>query len=103
MIFKPILLLVYNHRAELTALERGKLVEEWRELTSEKGGKVASPPGGVQPHDAGVKKTAHELGVDPQDIRRASKIASLSPEAQAAAVSFFIRPVIHAAPCSRLF
>ena len=57
------------HRAELTALDRAKLVEEWRELTCE----------------SGIRKTASELGTTREDGRRSLKIASLSPEAQDAA------------------
>lgn len=45
------------HRAELTALERGKLVEEWRELTCEKVVQLGPPlKGGAQPLEAGVKR-----------------------------------------------
>jgi len=69
------------HRAELTALERDKLVEEWRELTCEKVFQVGTPPGGRQQKDIGVRKTSQELGMTPQEVHRAHKIATMAPEA----------------------
>lgn len=73
-----------NPRAELTALERSKLVAEWAELTGES---VASCDGkGGRGKREGVREAARQLGVDKDDVHRSIKVASLSPEAQAVAV-----------------
>ncbi|MEL7640737.1 MAG: hypothetical protein AAGU21_13930 [Solidesulfovibrio sp.] len=72
------------HRAELSNVERSKLIEEWRELTREKVRQVAAPDGGEQPKEQGFRKTAKELGVDERVVRRAHKIATMSPEAHEA-------------------
>jgi len=73
------------HRAELSDVERSKLIEEWRELTVEKVSQVETPLGGAQPHDVGVSKTAQELGITRDEVRRAHKIATIAPEALEAA------------------
>lgn len=73
------------HRAELSSLEKSEQIERWRALTAIEGGNISSPSGGHQPHEAGVKKTARELGVDPAEVRAARHIASLSEEAKEAA------------------
>jgi ParB-like chromosome segregation protein Spo0J len=75
------------HRAELTAGERARLIAEWTELTGVEVSQSETPlPGGKQPREQGIRKTAKELGLDKEDVRRCMKIASLSPEAQAVAV-----------------
>jgi ParB/RepB/Spo0J family partition protein len=66
------------HRAELTKLERAEQIEEWRELVL----KVSTPE---QPREAGIRKTADELGIDPAAVVHARKIASITPEAKEAA------------------
>lgn len=73
------------HRAELTALERDENLEEWRRLTLEQVRQLGAPSGGQQPKDKGHRKTAKEFGVSEQDVRRAEKVASLTPEAKEAA------------------
>lgn len=65
------------HRAELSAVERAEHIDEWRKLTVEKGGQVAHPLGGVQPHDKGHVKTADALGITRETVRRAERIAAL--------------------------
>lgn len=72
------------HRAELTALERAKLVAEWVELTEEKVGQVAQVYGG-RGNKEGISEASRQLGVERTEVRRALKVASLSPEAQDAA------------------
>src|SRR5690606_25346281 len=66
------------HRAELTKLERAEQIDEWRELMTQA---VSSS----HPADRGQRKTAEALGVSLPDVQRAEKIASISPEAKAAA------------------
>ena len=74
------------HRADLRVLDRAESIEEWRTLILEKakGGQVL-PPGGRQPKDAGIKKTAKELGLTREEIRRSKTIAGISPKAKEAA------------------
>jgi ParB family chromosome partitioning protein len=66
------------HRAELTKLQRAEYIEEWRELVL----KNSTP---VQPAEAGVRKTADKLGIDPAEVIASRKIASILPEAKEAA------------------
>jgi ParB/RepB/Spo0J family partition protein len=69
-------------RAELTALERAELTEELRQLVRRQVGQVA-PPGGHQPQDTGINKTAKALGLTKEEIRRSKAIARLSAKAKA--------------------
>jgi len=79
------------HRAELTALERDKLVAEWVELT----GESQVPQNGAarpQYEKRGIREAARQLPVSgdtekarEHQIARSLKVASLSPEAQDAA------------------
>lgn len=66
------------HRSELTKLQRAEQIEEWRGLVLQ----LATPS---QPAERGVRKTAEALGVDPAEVVRAEKIASITPEAKEAA------------------
>jgi ParB/RepB/Spo0J family partition protein len=70
------------HRAELTALERDKLVAEWVELT---GGVSSQLDTKLGRPESGARKAARDLGLEKMDVHRALKVASLSPEAQDAA------------------
>ena len=45
------------------------------------------PPGGLQPKDAGIKKTAKALGVTREDVLRAKAIAGIPPKVKAAAIA----------------
>nr|WP_244635565.1 hypothetical protein [Chthonobacter albigriseus] len=72
------------HRAELTALERDEQVAEWVRLTNEKVAQSA-PPGGAQPAAKGLRAAQRELGIERTDASRATKVASLTPEAKAVA------------------
>jgi hypothetical protein len=70
------------HRAELSALDRDKLVAEWARLV----GKEVSiqpelKPKGGRPR-AGEAEAARQLGLSQPDVHRAIKVASLTPEAQ---------------------
>jgi hypothetical protein len=72
------------HRAELTNMQRAEHIDEWRKLTAERA-LNSSTPGGRQPQEAGIKKTAAELGVHVDTVRNAARIATISPEAKQAA------------------
>jgi ParB family chromosome partitioning protein len=74
------------HRAELTVLERAEHIEEWRTLVQKKNeeGQVA-PPGGRQPGNVGINKTAKALGLTKEEIRRAKAMAGISAKAKAEA------------------
>ena len=73
------------HRAELPQLERDKLVAEWCRLVGkEVSVQVAQKPQGGRPK-GGESETARQLGLDRYDVRRAAKVASITPEAQQAA------------------
>ena len=69
----------------LPQMERDKLVAEWCRLVGkEVSVQVAQKPQGGRPK-GGESETARQLGLDRYDVRRAAKVASLSPEAQQAA------------------
>ena len=66
-------------------MERDKLVAEWCRLVGrEVSAQVAQKPQGGRPK-GGESEAARQLGLDRDDVRRAIKVASLSPEAQQAA------------------
>lgn len=71
------------HRAELTKLERAEQIERWRELKMQKVRQLGGP-GGSQPKEQAIQKTADELGVDEHEVRRARDMAKLSDEAKKA-------------------
>jgi len=74
------------HRAGLTKLQRAEYVKKWDKLIKKrsKGGHVAQP-GGRQPNDKGLSKTAKQLGISREVVRRSKKIAGISPKAKIAA------------------
>ncbi|MFZ3181356.1 MAG: hypothetical protein WA156_14370 [Methylocystis silviterrae] len=79
-------------RAELTALERDEHVAEWIRLAERVSAQVApklSARGrsGEGRPESGVRAAARDLGVDRDDARRATKVASLSDEAKRVAAS----------------
>ena len=65
-------------------LQRSEHIDEWRRLLLSRDGQNA-PPGGRQPHDLGIKKTAKKLGLTREAVRRAHAIAAISPQAKKAA------------------
>jgi ParB family chromosome partitioning protein len=73
------------HRVDLTVLERSEQIEEWRRLTCEKVAQAGPPSGGEQPQETGIRKTAKALHVPRQEVQRAHRIASITPEAKQAA------------------
>ncbi|WP_428030036.1 hypothetical protein [Ancylobacter sp.] len=79
------------HRAELTALERDEQVALWVKLNAERQSAQSEPieskRGDGKGHrpESGVRAAARELGIEKEDARRATKVASLSDEAKEAA------------------
>jgi hypothetical protein len=65
------------------------LIAAWDKLRVEREAlkveQVAPPPGGRQPTDKGVRRTARELGMTRDAVSRSLKVAALSPEAKAKA------------------
>lgn len=72
------------HRAELTVLQRSEQVARWVVL-ADKVSQLATPLGGRQPKDEGIRKAARDLNIPKDAVHRSKKIADLSPEAKAAA------------------
>jgi hypothetical protein len=73
------------HRSELTVQERAAHVAEWVRLIEKKvSAQVAQKPKGGRP-EVGLRAAARELKLDRDDVRRAVKIDSISPEAKEAA------------------
>jgi uncharacterized ParB-like nuclease family protein len=72
------------HRCELGNIEKAEAIEEWRKITARQVLYSSTP--GLQPNEAGVRKTAQALGINPGTVVNAEKIASISPEAKAAAI-----------------
>ena len=70
------------HQPEVRKLDRALLVMEWVGLVGSKGGHVAHPRGGQQPHDKGRSAAERVLGISRRDLGRAEKIASICLEAQ---------------------
>jgi len=73
------------HRAELTVQERADHIAEWVRLSEARKGAQLAPPGGQQPHEAGIKAAVRSLGIERTQVQRAAKIASIAPEAKVAA------------------
>ena len=78
------------HRAELTALQRSEQIARYLELSKAKAdrlvGQVApQEPGHGKGAQGGTRAAAREIGVEHKAARRAEQIASLTPEAKAAA------------------
>ncbi len=74
------------HRAGLTRLQRAELVDRWDRLVNQRAKVVQlAQPGGLQPHDKGISRTAKQLGKSRDEVRRSKKIAGLSQDAKMAA------------------
>jgi len=77
------------HRAELTVQERADHIAEWVRLTTEKNKDVSAQVGqkaNGRP-EGGLSAAVREIGVTRQEAQRAEKIASIAPEAKAAAAA----------------
>jgi ParB-like chromosome segregation protein Spo0J len=70
-------------RIDLRVLDRSEQVNEIRQLLRAKWEEGQdAPPGGKQPQDQAVKKTAIKLGLSKEEVRRCKRIAMLSPLAK---------------------
>ena len=72
------------HRAELTALERAEQTALWIDLTKAQAD-IQAQPGGAQPNDQGIRKTARALGISKDKASRAKKIDGICDDAKEAA------------------
>jgi ParB-like chromosome segregation protein Spo0J len=73
-------------RAELTVLERAECIDELRDVIDQYAKvKQVAPPGGRQPRDTGINKTAMVHGLTKEEVRRAKLIVGISPQAKALA------------------
>ena len=70
-------------------MERDKLVEEWCRLVGREDKMIQvesfSKIGAGRGNKGGESEAARQLGLDRDDVRRAIKVASITPEAQQAA------------------
>ena len=68
----------------LPQMERDRLVAEWCRLVGkeDKPVQVAQVSLGGRGNKGGESETARQLGLDRYDVRRAIKVASITPEAQ---------------------
>lgn len=74
------------HRAGLTKLQRAELIDRWDRLLEQRAKDLQmAQPGGRQPHDRGISRTAKALGTTRDNVRRSKKIAGLSGKAKKAA------------------
>ena len=71
----------------LPQMERDRLVAEWCRLVGRenKPAQVAQVSLGGRGNKGGESEAARQLGLDRDDVRRAIKVASITPEAQQAA------------------
>ena len=76
-----------NLKAELPQMERDKLVAEWERLVGQedKVAQVGPVSLGGRGNKSGVREASRQLGLSRQDVERAIKVASITPEAQQAA------------------
>lgn len=74
------------HRAELRPSEEAESLKEWERLLRKRTKAVQdAQPGGRQPHDRGITKTAKALGMSRENVRRLRTIGNISKKARAAA------------------
>jgi hypothetical protein len=83
----------------LSALERDKLVAEWAKLTGKGISRQPDEKLGRGRPQSGNSEAARQLGLTEPDVRRAVKVASLTPEAQ---VKARICPRTHESPAPGL-
>lgn len=74
------------HRAELTPIEHADVQRRWeRQLQKRDKAAQRAQPGGRQPNDKGISRTAKSLGVSRDTVRRRRQIGKLTPKAKKAA------------------
>jgi ParB-like chromosome segregation protein Spo0J len=78
------------HRSDLTPLERSEQIVEWSKLIKEKQERdkpaQAAQVSGGRGNKGGAAQAARDLDIDRDAIRRAEKIAKITPEAKQAAI-----------------
>lgn len=70
------------HRLNLSALDRAEQESEWLQTSKHEDAQLERPPGGHQPNEKGISKTAKKLDITRIELNRAEKIAAISPEAK---------------------
>ena len=75
--------LTQNLRAELPQMERDKLVAEWCRLVGKPISSQVETKRGRP--ESGINEASRQLGLERNDVHRAIKVASITPEAQQAA------------------
>jgi ParB family chromosome partitioning protein len=74
------------HRSDLTTLQHAEHVAKWKRLVKKLDrDEHVVKPGGRQPKDKGLSRTAKKLGISRETVRRSEAIASISPKAKATA------------------
>ena len=74
---------VEGHRAELPQMERDRLVAEWCRLVGKPISSQVETKRGRP--ESGINEASRQLGLERNDVHRAIKVASITPEAQQAA------------------
>lgn len=74
---------VEGHRAELPQMERDRLVAEWCRLVGKPISSQVETKRGRP--ESGINEASRQLGLERNDVHRAIKVASITPEAQHAA------------------
>lgn len=97
------------HRRDIGEIERAELVARWIDVTKRRSEEAQSrQPAAIEAskredgrghrRKGGGKQAARDLGVEETSIRRAMKIAALSPEAKAAARAKGVSPLSARSP-----
>jgi ParB-like chromosome segregation protein Spo0J len=71
------------HRSGLTKLQRAECIATWKRLLKHLNhDKKNDRPGGHQPKDKGISKTAEALDLSREDVRRSEKVAKICKKAK---------------------
>ncbi|WP_338834087.1 ParB/RepB/Spo0J family partition protein [Bradyrhizobium septentrionale] len=70
------------HRLDFCALERAEAENEWLQASQDDPGQLAQPSAEHQPNDRGISRTSRTLDVSRRELKRAQRIARISPEAK---------------------
>jgi ParB-like chromosome segregation protein Spo0J len=74
------------HRADLSPLQRSEFVTNWEKLVKRQAeGAQDAQLGGRQPKDRGISRTARQLGITRDEVRRSRAVAKISRKAKRAA------------------
>jgi ParB-like chromosome segregation protein Spo0J len=84
--FRTLIQLSENlHRRALSVLDKSEHLAAWIEIVGRKAAQLAQPAGGAQPANRYLSKTAREMNITREEVRRAERVASLTPEAKSVA------------------